>query len=138
MPAHHGNQWVKMNKEKLSWNGVFSVGSNYDMTGTLSINGENSVLHLWTNHSTKIGSLNRETLLEFWITRKRYLCSIVLLLETNGSAEKRGTLSTIDYSLIMLLLDSDIFCIQKKAISKYHLSSMMRCHCSMIELHLAP
>ncbi len=51
-----------MSKEKLSWNGVFSVGPNYDMTGTLSIDGEDSVLHLWANHSVKIDPLDRETI----------------------------------------------------------------------------
>ncbi|MDE0411538.1 MAG: hypothetical protein OXI37_04905 [Gammaproteobacteria bacterium] len=51
-----------MNKEKLFWNGIFLVDSDCEMTGTLSLNGEDSVLHLWTNHPIEVDSLNRETI----------------------------------------------------------------------------
>ena len=51
-----------MNKEKLSWNGVFSVGPSCEMTGTLSLDGEDSVLHLWANDPVEVDSLDRETI----------------------------------------------------------------------------
>ena len=45
-------------------NGVFSVCPDQILSGTLSLNGEDSVLHLWTNHPVNIDSdsLDRKTI----------------------------------------------------------------------------
>ena len=60
-----------MRDERRSWHGVFSVSPEQELTGTLSLNGEESVLHLWTNNPANASTLDTKTITGILDNQKR-------------------------------------------------------------------
>lgn len=46
------------NSKAITRNGSFSIGSHHGLHGTLSLQGSNSILHIWTSHSLHLNFLN--------------------------------------------------------------------------------
>lgn len=46
------------NSKAITRNGFFSIGSHHDLPGRLSLQGSNSILHIWTSHSLHLNFLN--------------------------------------------------------------------------------
>lgn len=42
------------NSKAITRNGFFSIGSHHDLPGRLSLQGSNSILHIWFNHSSDL------------------------------------------------------------------------------------
>ena len=52
-----GWRWVEMdsnNSKAITRNGFFSIGSHHDLPGRLFLQGSNSILHIWFNHSSDL------------------------------------------------------------------------------------
>ena len=48
--------------QTYSRNGIFRISENVELPGTITLNGEESVLHIWTNDPLSVESLDSETI----------------------------------------------------------------------------
>lgn len=75
---------MQVDNQTYSRNGIFRVSGNVELTGTLTLNGEESVLHIWTNDPLAAESLDSETIAGVLDNQQE-----VSLIDCIGIGEKR-------------------------------------------------